>query len=103
MKEKKLKMWSGNHPDEKSWNRICDLEMFDGVNWVLYEKIADTKGAWKNYKLVANGMASGAANYRLAWNGQRFADHPDVNNLQEFRPALAKAVLQALTLDEVTT
>ena len=96
MSSKKLRMWSGNHPDEKSWNRAFDLGKFDGVNWVLYEKVSDIDSVWKNYKLVADGMVLGIANYRLAWNGERFADHPDVQTLNEFRPTLEKAVFQVL-------
>jgi hypothetical protein len=96
MSSKKLRMWSGNHPDEKSWNRVFDLGKFDGVNWVLYEKVSDVDSVWKNYKLVADGMVLGIANYRLAWNGERFADHPDVQTLNEFRPTLGKAVFQVL-------
>jgi hypothetical protein len=38
----------------------------------------------------------GKANYRFGWNGERFALHPDFVSLQEFRPALARAVNRAL-------
>jgi hypothetical protein len=46
--------------------------------------------------LVADGVVPGKANYRMGWNGERFAAHDGIESLQKFRPALAKAVLKAL-------
>jgi hypothetical protein len=96
MGSKKVKMWCGNPPDEQMWAKVCDLGKFDGIGWEMYSQVPDADSAWQNYKLVANGVVPGKANYRLAWNGERFALHKDVEALQEFRPTLAKAVLKVL-------
>lgn len=96
MRSKKAKMWCGNPPDEQMWAKFCGLGKFDGIEWEMYSKVPDADSAWQSYKLVANGVVPGKANYRLAWNGERFAVHKDVEALEEFRPALAKAVLKVL-------
>jgi hypothetical protein len=96
MGSKKVKMWCGNPPDEQMWAKVCDLGKFDGIGWEMYSKVPDADSVWQSYKLVANGVVPGKANYRLAWNGERFAVHKDIEALEEFRPTLAKAVLKAL-------
>ena len=96
MRSKKVKMWCGNPPEEQMWVKVCDLGKFDGIGWMLYSKVPDADSPWQSFKLVADGVVPGKANYRLSWNGERFAVHPHVGLLQEFRPALAKAVLKVL-------
>ena len=96
MGSKKLKMWCGNPPDEQMWAKVCDLGKFDGIGWMLSSKVPDADSAWQSYKLVADGVVAGKANYRFGWNGERFTVHNDVDQLQQFRPSLAKAVLKAL-------
>jgi hypothetical protein len=96
MESKKVKMWCGNPPDDQMWSKVCDLGKFDGINWVMYSKVPDADSPWQSFKLVADGVVPGKANYRLSWNGERFALHPDFVSLQEFRPALARAVNRAL-------
>ena len=96
MGSKKLKMWCGNPPDDQMWSKVCDLGKFDGIGWMMYSKVPDADSPWQSFKLVADGVVPGKANYRLSWNGERFAVHPHVELLQEFRPALAKAVLKVL-------
>ena len=96
MGSKNPKMWCGNPPDEQMWAKVCDLGKFDGINWVMYSKVPDADSPWQLFKLVADGVVPGKANYRMGWNGERLADHPSVQSLQEFRPALAKAVLKVL-------
>jgi hypothetical protein len=96
MASKKVKMWCGNPPEEQMWAKVCDLGKFDGIGWVMYSKVPDVDSPWQSYKLVADGVVPGKANYRLSWNGERFALHPHLVSLQEFRPALARAVNRAL-------
>jgi hypothetical protein len=96
MRLKKVKMWCGNPPDDQMWAKVCDLGRFDGIGWILYSKVPDADSAWQSFKLVADGVVPGKANYRMGWNGERFAAHDGIESLQEFRPALAKAVLKAL-------
>jgi hypothetical protein len=96
MRSKKVKMWCGNPPDDQMWVKVCDLGKFEGIGWEMYSKVPDADSPWQSFKLVADGVVPGKANYRLAWNGERFAVHPHVELLQEFRPALAKAVLKVL-------
>jgi hypothetical protein len=96
MRSKKVKMWCGNPPDDQMWSKVCDLGKFEGIGWEMYSKVPDADSPWQSFKLVADGVVPGKANYRLAWNGERFAVHPHVELLQEFRPALAKAVLKVL-------
>ena len=96
MRSKKPKMWCGNPPDDQMWSKVCDLGKFDGIGWEMYSKVPDADSPWQSFKLVADGVVPGKANYRLSWNGERFAVHPHVELLQEFRPALAKAVLKVL-------
>ena len=96
MASKKVKMWCGNPPDDQMWSKVCDLGKFDGIGWEMYSKVPDADSPWQSLKLVADGVVPGKANYRMGWNGERLADHPSVQSLQEFRPALAKAVLKVL-------
>ena len=96
MGSKKVKMWCGNPPDDQMWSKVCDLGKFDGIGWEMYSKVPDADSPWQSFKLVADGVVPGKANYRLAWNGERFAVHKDIDLMKEFRPALAKAVLKVL-------
>ena len=92
----KKKLWVGNQPDQKTWVKVCDLGEFDGVNWILFENSLDLKSEWNSYKLVADGMVATKANYRIAWNGERFSIHNDIEILREFRPDLFKEVCKAI-------
>jgi hypothetical protein len=93
---KKLKLWVGNFPDDQMWSKYGDIGKLYGVNWILFIKVQDYDMPWQNFKLVADGVVPGKANYRLSWNGERFALHPHFVSLQEFRPALARAVNRVL-------
>ena len=96
MGSKKVKMWCGNPPDEQMWAKVCDLGKFEGIGWVMYSKVPDADSPWQSWKWVADGVVAGKANYRLAWNGERFAVHDGIQSLQEFIPILANAVLKVL-------
>ena len=90
---KKLKLWVGNFPDDQMWSKYGDIGKLYGVNWILFIKVQDYDMPWQNFKLVADGVVPGKANYRFSWNGERFAAHGGIESLQEWRPELYKVVM----------
>lgn len=93
---KKLKLWAGNFPDDQMWSKYMDIGNIYGVNWVLFIKVQDYDSPWQNFKLVADGIVKGKANYRFSWNGERFAGNGPMESLQEWRPELYRVVVDLM-------
>ena len=82
------KMYAGRTPDEQ-WNQI-GTATDHGLEWRVYSKAQDHSNDWLTYKIVANGRASGKANYWLARNNKtgRIGFARDYYLLQTSRPEL---------------
>lgn len=63
-----MKMYAGRIPDEQ-WSQVGQCSD-DGVEWRVFSKPQDHSDEWLTYKIVANGRASGKANYWLARNNR---------------------------------
>ena len=66
------KLTKGSHPDGREWGVLGEATAC-GHDWVVYAKPYGRNG-WRSVKLVCDGIAEGKANYRLGWNGERFAE-----------------------------
>lgn len=87
--------------DLESSGRRSDVKKFRGNRpklgpliaehdgWELY-RLPGGENGWTNIKLVASGLVTGRANYRLGWSEHefRFASVPDRYQLEERRPEL---------------
>jgi|TARA_R110000824_G_scaffold398922_1_gene603611 hypothetical protein len=91
--------WAGNVPDGDGWNIAGITEERYGVKWVVSIKDpAYQNCSWRNIKVSANGMVEIKANYRTAWDGERFASSRDLFILRENRPGLESAVTDVLNI-----
>jgi hypothetical protein len=80
--------WGRRVPADESYVFTGRLYQFYGHTWHIFAKPADTGSTWMNFRLSVVGSITGRANYKLGWNGERFAETYDLRALKEKRPKL---------------
>lgn len=86
------KRYKGRKPRTKGWAPIASIG--GEPNWLVY--VRQGSGGWSSIKVFADGSAERKANYWLGWNGERFADHPDVARLAEREGEILKRLEDVL-------
>ena len=81
------KRYRGRKPVGPEWAQIAVVD--DAQRWFVYIR-PDVSGDWATVKVVADGRASGKANYWLGWNGSRWARQGDLVTLTERASLLAE-------------
>lgn len=88
------KRYKGNPPDaEKGWEEI-GAYVVDGDRWAIYRRQQQHSEEWADYKIAADGVVEGKANYWLARNDAtgQIGFSRDYAMMRETRPVLHAAV-----------
>jgi hypothetical protein len=85
--------YKGKKPRAEYWDQIGVVE--DGERWFVFvSKSGDSE--WLTAKVVLDGRIACKANYRLGWNGKRFAQQADAFAMMHRRPMLMGKVERLL-------
>lgn len=69
----------------------------DDKEWALSKLHELSNDEWDSYKLYSLDRVLGKANYRIGFNGKRFAGSKDVKMLQDIRPELFNKIYKLLS------